>query len=318
MARAEALAAWGRNMATLNTVPDVVERLRDHVICETVDDRRAFMIGYNQGPTPDGKTIKIPYPLPGDSKMRKEMEIDIQSLLVKRFNETGTFFGKRDLILKTQATCKQLFETLFDQLASHNSSQFLLTGEKPAKPVKVEKKPKHGLLEGFWLDPEGDDHETSNYPDVRKLSGKRAFKGKHPFLALLAIVQSKSGRRHFKGWSTCRICGKRNGSTTFTYKGYSWPEGYEHYISAHNVRPTQDFVDFIKANAGGKKFKAEEVATRKPTDGWTLPLSRAEKPKGSKKDSPKKVTKPKDAKIARLGPLSKAIKGAAAKKRKGK
>jgi hypothetical protein len=51
-----------------------------------------------------------------------------------------------------------------------------------------------------------------------------------------------SGSRSFyKGSSICRICGKLNGSSEIKaeYKGYTFviPDGYTHYIHAHNVRP---------------------------------------------------------------------------------
>lgn len=47
---------------------------------------------------------------------------------------------------------------------------------------------------------------------------------------------------HMKGWSTCRCCGKMNGSREFSYKGWNWPEGFRHYIEIHNVVPSAEFL----------------------------------------------------------------------------
>ena len=65
------------------------------------------------------------------------------------------------------------------------------------------------------------------------------------FAKLLNIVERLARCRGFKGSSKCRICGKRNGSMEYSYKGWMWPEGYMHYIKDHNVRPPMRFVAFV-------------------------------------------------------------------------
>jgi len=47
----------------------------------------------------------------------------------------------------------------------------------------------------------------------------------------------------FRGWSTCRICGCRNGSTAIGDDKYIWPAGFSHYIAEHAVKPPQEFID---------------------------------------------------------------------------
>lgn len=49
----------------------------------------------------------------------------------------------------------------------------------------------------------------------------------------------------YMGYSTCRICGKDNGSADFSDGWYKWPEGLAHYISAHSVRPPGAFVAHV-------------------------------------------------------------------------
>lgn len=51
--------------------------------------------------------------------------------------------------------------------------------------------------------------------------------------------------REYHGYSKCRLCGCRNGCKEFIIDEFMWPEGFRHYIQAHNVRPTQEFIDFI-------------------------------------------------------------------------
>lgn len=69
--------------------------------------------------------------------------------------------------------------------------------------------------------------------------------GKHKFLRALKKIQNVAEVNHYRGWSTCRICSKHNGSTEYEYKGWVWPEGFMHYVSTHNVRPSLAFQEFI-------------------------------------------------------------------------
>jgi len=65
------------------------------------------------------------------------------------------------------------------------------------------------------------------------------------FAKLLKAMEKVARCRGYKGSSKCRICGKRNGSMEYSYKGWTWPEGYMHYIRDHNVRPPLKFVAFV-------------------------------------------------------------------------
>ena len=47
---------------------------------------------------------------------------------------------------------------------------------------------------------------------------------------------------HYKGCSTCRICGQRNGSQDLGDGVFVWPEGLGHYIRDHAVRLPQAFI----------------------------------------------------------------------------
>ncbi len=51
--------------------------------------------------------------------------------------------------------------------------------------------------------------------------------------------------RAYMGFSTCRVCGARNGSLELTDGKYIWPEGLAHYVEAHGVRLPDDFVRHV-------------------------------------------------------------------------
>ena len=46
----------------------------------------------------------------------------------------------------------------------------------------------------------------------------------------------------WRGFSTCRICGKLNGSVCLTKDNFIYPEGYAHYIVDHNIQPDLDLL----------------------------------------------------------------------------
>lgn len=53
--------------------------------------------------------------------------------------------------------------------------------------------------------------------------------------------------RGFGGVSTCRICGVKNGALELTDGTWYWPDGLAHYLTAHDVRLPQIFVDHVGA-----------------------------------------------------------------------
>ncbi|MCB1257651.1 MAG: hypothetical protein KDB26_11120 [Microthrixaceae bacterium] len=51
--------------------------------------------------------------------------------------------------------------------------------------------------------------------------------------------------RAYMGFSTCRLCGERNGSIELTDGRFIWPEGLAHYVEVHGVRLPARFVDSV-------------------------------------------------------------------------
>lgn len=99
------------------------------------------------------------------------------------------------------------------------------------------------MKEGFWYS-----EDSPNLPKPRIMAKTSEWvEAGQPkkFAALLSKVQKRATKRHFKGWSTCRICKCRNGSSEFSHKNVIWPSGLIHYIINHNVKPSNRFVRFI-------------------------------------------------------------------------
>jgi hypothetical protein len=89
--------------------------------------------------------------------------------------------------------------------------------------------------------------------------------GRADFLTKLATVEAAARQRHMKGSSTCRVCGETNGSSSFTFGGWEWPDGFVHYLRDHGVRPTADFEAFVTGFDTGPLPKgAQTLPHRRP------------------------------------------------------
>jgi hypothetical protein len=89
--------------------------------------------------------------------------------------------------------------------------------------------------EGFWS------------PDHPPVPLGEPWGDKDTFLVALTAIEAAAERVRYRGWSTCRLCLKPNGSITYLANGWKWPEGYAHYIRDHNVRPSADFAAMVTA-----------------------------------------------------------------------
>lgn len=68
-------------------------------------------------------------------------------------------------------------------------------------------------------------------------------------IARLKLAMETGHIVQYRGWSTCRLCGKRNGIGELEIiQGrikYSIPEGYLHYLEDHNVGVDPTLLDLI-------------------------------------------------------------------------
>jgi len=92
--------------------------------------------------------------------------------------------------------------------------------------------------EGFWY--------SKYYKYLPKpVPREKPWKGKKEFLKALQMIGELAKIKYYKGWSNCRICGCKNGSTECEFNGWVWPSGLKHYIEEHNVRPSLAFQEFV-------------------------------------------------------------------------
>ena len=89
--------------------------------------------------------------------------------------------------------------------------------------------------------------EESPYPEPK--ANDEPWQGQGDFIARLLKIQSYAHKTYFRGFSSCRICKKINGSIEYEYKGHIWPEGYLHYIEEHNIEPTEDVKTWVIKNS---------------------------------------------------------------------
>lgn len=96
------------------------------------------------------------------------------------------------------------------------------------------------MREGFW--------KSDAEPDLlMPVAQDESWKGQGAFLTLLLGVELFTKSTAFRGMSICRICKTWNGNATFELDGWEWPSGLAHYIKEHNVKPSNDFIEFIRA-----------------------------------------------------------------------
>lgn len=102
--------------------------------------------------------------------------------------------------------------------------------------------------EGFWF---------SKYEPWLPVPApyKESWPGKKRFVSRLTKLEEKNEPLTYRGSSTCRLCGCRNGSEEYTVKSWTWPAGLLHYITEHNVRPSLAFEEFVVGDLDAQKSK---------------------------------------------------------------
>lgn len=93
-------------------------------------------------------------------------------------------------------------------------------------------------IEGYWWS-----ERTPQFPKPEH--SDNPFENKDAIVKKLKSIQSRQRMNHFKGFSVCRCCKQCNGSGEYSHKNWKWPEGLLHYIEAHNVKPSEQFIKDI-------------------------------------------------------------------------
>ena len=72
------------------------------------------------------------------------------------------------------------------------------------------------------------------------------------FSQTLVDVEDGAHRVDYRGSSSCRLCGQKNGHEGLRLERWEWPAGYRHYIAEHGVRPSAAFQAFIEGVTAGR------------------------------------------------------------------
>jgi hypothetical protein len=114
---------------------------------------------------------------------------------------------------------------------------------------------------GFW--------KTETATEVKRHIDEEWYGGEE-YEAVLRYINNAEEDSHYKGWSRCRICKKRNGSCDMYSPDSNWifPEGYIHYIVDHMVKPDNpkfiaDAIAWVALQKEGKRKKKKAGTPRK-------------------------------------------------------
>jgi len=103
-----------------------------------------------------------------------------------------------------------------------------------------------------------------NHPIVGKFTGQKQF------LKQLKYVSKEAESSYLKGEFSCVFCntgvGSKKLSLSLDKEHWSWPSGYSHYITDHNVIPSSDFIRFIAACYKTLREEEGEVEEPPPVD----------------------------------------------------
>lgn len=70
---------------------------------------------------------------------------------------------------------------------------------------------------------------------------------RHDRAMVIEYLRSAASVVGWRGYSTCRFCGKwNNGTDCLGDAKFVWPEGFAHYVEAHSVRPPNEFVEHVR------------------------------------------------------------------------
>jgi len=106
---------------------------------------------------------------------------------------------------------------------------------------------------GYWHETkQGSSSSVYDAIDKNWDKGERQMVLDYLKLASMSDIEESGGAggptvlASWRGLSMCRICDQVNGNQCHGDAVYNWPQGYAHYIEAHNVKPPQKFIDHVR------------------------------------------------------------------------
>jgi hypothetical protein len=97
---------------------------------------------------------------------------------------------------------------------------------------------------GFW---KNNAYMQAGYEEVVKAwkDNQKNPITSHEYEAIMTYIEESKIYIAYLGWASCRGCGKELGCCDMITpdKKFIFPEKYEHYISIHQIRPPDDFIN---------------------------------------------------------------------------
>jgi len=95
-------------------------------------------------------------------------------------------------------------------------------------------------LIGYWRS-----DDSPNWPDPIDFVDEQWDRDEREVVGSYLSRGRESAGMAWAGVSTCRFCGKMNGSAEYTDGTYVWPQGLSHYVTDHAVRLPTEVVAHI-------------------------------------------------------------------------
>lgn len=95
-------------------------------------------------------------------------------------------------------------------------------------------------IEGYWYNPRHDESYPVPIPNI--LTQEEADK----IYDYLCRLEKRTRIRYCKGCTVSRITGETLGNSEYETAKWKWPGDFgDHYIKAHRVRPSDEFLRYI-------------------------------------------------------------------------
>lgn len=85
--------------------------------------------------------------------------------------------------------------------------------------------------------------------DDKKPPSSPSWTHSDSFARALLEAERKAHVKHHKGIPRCSHCGQGAPATSYQLGEFEWPSLLVHYVRYHNVRPPQDFINFIRGRS---------------------------------------------------------------------
>lgn len=113
-----------------------------------------------------------------------------------------------------------------------------------------------------WVDKNDNSRDSYNNKFPIPIQGSRwLFQDKFANkLKYLEKILLKSGKyRKFDNIKKCKLCDESYSNGTYKLEKYMWEDNLTHYINRHNIKPPEEFIDYVFFSKYKNIFKIEAI-----------------------------------------------------------